>query len=156
MRRALAAALALRCAAPLTEVMVVIESDMTAGRDVDTVRVVVAREGSAAAPTHDVVYDLRSGRFRFPGTLGVVARDADDLTPLRVAVTAARNDRALFTVRAAGTPRVHEVARLDVFLARRCLDAASAACGEGSTCGRAGCEPVARDPLPLYNPSVPR
>ncbi len=154
-RALLASALALGCVTPLTEVMVVLDTDLAAGVDVDTVRIVVSREGSAAAPSHDVVYDLRSGRFRVPGTLGVVARDPEDRTPLRVTVTASRNDRPVLTTVATGAPRAYELARLDVFLARRCLVAANATCPEGSTCGRSGCEPIAKDPLPLYNPALP-
>lgn len=152
MRRALvAAALALRCVSPLTEVMVVLDADLAVGSDVDTVRVVVTREGSAA-PSHDVLYDLRSQRFTFPGTLGVVARDPEDLTPLRVAVTVSRAGVDRFTVNARGTPRAYALSRLDVYLARRCLDPRAAACAAGTTCGRDGCVPIARDPLPAYNP----
>lgn len=144
--------LGLRCISPLTEVMVVLDSDLAVGADVDTVRVVVTRAGGAVPPSHDVLYDLRSGRFRFPGTLGVVARDPEDATPLRVAVTAARGGRDLVTVYATGVPRAYALSRLDVFLARRCLDPRSAMCVDGTTCGRERCEPIARDPLPAYNP----
>lgn len=152
MRRGLvAAALALRCVSPLTEVMIVLDTDLAVGSDVDTVRVVVTREGGAI-PSHDVLYDLRSRRFTFPGTLGVVARDPEDLTPLRVAVTVSRAGAERFTVRARAAPRAYALSRLDVFLARRCLDAANNACVGDTTCGRAACEPIARDPLPAYNP----
>lgn len=145
-----AAALALRCVTPVTQVMLVLDTDLTPGDDVDAVRVVVRREGAAGAPSHDVVYDLRSGRFRFPGTIGVVARDPDDRLPLDVTVSASRGGVERLSARVTGTPTVEAVARLDVFLARRCLDAGASACGRGTTCGRTGCEPVARDPLPLF------
>lgn len=145
----IAAALAQGCVAPVTEVMVVIGSDLVVGVEVDAVRVVLRREGSAA-PTHDVVYDLRSGRFAFPGTLGVVARDPDDRAPLEVTVTAARAGRDRLVARATGTPLADAVARLDLFLARRCLDAAPTDCAPGTVCGRAGCETVSKDPLPLF------
>ena len=151
MRRALAAAaVALGCVAPVTEVMVVIDSDLAPGADVDSVRVVVTREGAASAPTHDVVYDLRSGRFALPGTIGVVVRDGTDRTPLAVTVTASRGGREVLAVRATGAPTTDAVARLDVFLARRCLDATATACGRGTVCGRTGCEPIAKDPLPPF------
>lgn len=131
--------------------MVVLDTDLAVGAEVDTLRVVVTREGGEA-PSHDVLYDLRSGRFTFPGTLAVVARDAEDLTPLRVSVTVSRAGVTRFVHVASAAPRPNELARLEVFLARRCLDAASAQCGAGSTCGRAGCEPIARGTLPTYNP----
>lgn len=149
-RAVLAAALALRCVTPATEVMLVIDTDLTAGDDVDAVRVVVRREGAGGAPSHDVVYDLRSGRFGFPGTIGVVARDPDDRVPLEVTVSASRGGVERLSARATGTPTAEALARLDVFLARRCLDAGASACGRGTTCGRTGCEPVARDPLPPF------
>ena len=153
MKRALAAAaLVLGCAAPVTEVMVVLDTDLTPSTDIDTVRVVVTRTTPGAVPTHDVVYDLRSGRYRFPGTLAVVPRDAADRTPIQVTVTGSRGGTQRLSVSATGTPTVGAFARLDVFLARRCLDASTQACAAGTVCGRTGCEPMVRDPLPPYTP----
>ncbi len=144
-RLALAALLA-GCVTPVTEVMVVIGGDITPTADVDAVRVTVARQGRGEAASHDVVYDLRSGRFPFPGTLGVVVDDPDDRAPLVVTVTASRQGRARLTAQSSGTPLPRAVARLDVTLARRCLDA-TAPCPAGTTCGLTGCVPVSRDPL---------
>ena len=153
MKRALlSAALALGCTTPLTQVMVVLDSDLTPGLDVDTVRVVVSRVGRDAPPSHDVLYDLRSGRFTFPGTLAVVARDPEDDAPLRVQVTAARAGRTLLGVEATATAPPYTLSRLDVFLPRRCLDPRLAECPAGTTCGAAGCVPVAREALPTYSP----
>ncbi len=151
-RGALFAALALGCVTPLTEVMVVLDTDLTPGVDIDTVRVVVTRLGRDTPPSHDVLYDLRSRRFPFPGTLGVVARDPEDPTPLQVVVTAARSGRDVLTVRATAVPPPYTLSRLDVLLARRCLDPANALCPNETTCSVTGCVPVARDPLPAYTP----
>lgn len=153
-KRALAAWLGLQllgCVSPLTQVVVVLDTDLTPVTDIDTVRIVVRRAGSTGAPAHDVRYDLRSNRFRFPGTLAVVARDADDPRPLEVRVTAARGATERLAVRVVAQPVPDEASRLDLFLARRCLDAAGA-CPADATCGRRGCEPVVRDVLPGYVP----
>lgn len=143
--------LLLGCISPLTQVVVVLDTDLTPVADIDTVRVVVRREGSTGAPAHDVRYDLRSNRFRFPGTLAVVARDPNDPRPLEVTVTASRAAVERLAIRAVARPVPDEASRLDIFLARRCLDAAGA-CTGGDTCGRNGCEPARRGALPGYSP----
>lgn len=139
------------CLAPLTQVVVVLDTDLTPVTDVDTVRVVVRRQGATGAPAHDVQYDLRSNRFRFPGTLTVVARDPADLRPLEVTVTARRGATERLSLRAIARPTADEATRLDLFLARACLDGATR-CDASASCGQRGCEPVDRGALPSWSP----
>ncbi|MFO0630469.1 MAG: hypothetical protein U0325_33250 [Polyangiales bacterium] len=139
------------CLSPLTQVVVVLDTDLTPVTDVDTVRVVVRRQGATGAPAHDVQYDLRSNRFRFPGTLTVVARDPDDARPLEVLVTARRGNTERLSLRALARPTADVATRLDLYLARRCLDGATP-CDAASTCGRRGCEAVERGALPSWTP----
>jgi hypothetical protein len=55
------------------------------------------------------------------------------------------------SLRALARPTADEATRLDLFLARACLDGATR-CDDRSSCGRRGCEPVDRGALPGWSP----
>jgi formylglycine-generating enzyme required for sulfatase activity len=164
-------ALALGCKKAATEVIVVVNSDMTPGTELQAVRIVARREGDAAAIV-DRRYDLLSpaGRlegadgavrgYTLPGEVAVFARDESDPRRLRVSVFAyLRQDPSNpavsdFVQEASVQFLPAQQVFLVMYLAGRCrFENNRQACGPGTTCSAEGCIPIARETVTTPPPA---
>ena len=165
-------ALSLGCKKAATEVIVVVNSDMTPGTELQAVRIVARREGDAAAIV-DRRYDLLSPAgvlegadgaargYTLPGEVAVFARDESDPRRLRVSVFAylrqdPRNPTASDFVQEASVQFLPaQQVFLVMFLAGRCrFENNRQACGPGTTCSAMGCIPIAREPVTTPPPAA--
>jgi alpha-tubulin suppressor-like RCC1 family protein len=136
---------------PLTEIVLIVDTDMTAPVDLDSVRLdikgptepvevkTVSNIGAAGGPT-------------FPLTLGLTAAGA--LSPVEVTVTASQLGRPV-TEQQIRTAFVHGERRLlRMLMLSSCL---GITCADGETCGGNGCGPIDRPgpSLPTWNGIVP-
>jgi len=137
----LAAALGAGCAEP-TQLVVVVSTDMTVPDEIDQVRVQVFHVGEAL-PTYDNALPLTPGAppvlgFRTLLSFGAGPIDDDPSRRIRVVVDAIRAGRTLFTTEVRTSFARRKRLRLDVYLARRCIEQA-ARCRMDETCGLYGC-----------------
>lgn len=147
------------CVTIPSEIVVRIDTDMDPASELAEVDLDVRRQGEST-PAYRIAYQLGTEGFRrLPGEVGFKAESDDDVRPLVVRVTATlagtptRTLTRDFTVRFAPERRLV----LDVFLPRACAPGAPpgvAACGEGESCGRNGCEPGDRATLPELRSDV--
>ena len=152
----LALAATLACQHSVTQLVVRVDSDLRVGDELMAVQITMWRAGTTAF-VFDHTYDLRSGAYRLPGTLGVVAGDPDDPRQLEVDARAVLRDADSFDTRAVVSFQPGQTLMLDLFLASRCRDPANrAGCAVDEVCGTLGCESVNRATLPPYSGDAPR
>lgn len=146
------------CTEPVTEVVVRVTSDIPEGACglLTGARIRVSSDRQADTVTRAFTLgDTASGSLALPQELGLVPADDQSGQRLTIDVTAVSGRDDLFTRRAIVSYAHGRVARLDMFLARRCLIARGEPCPAGTTCGATGCEPQSRDALPDYQPPQP-
>jgi hypothetical protein len=138
------------CAEPLTEIVVVVDSDLPVPAGLDAVRVTV--EGPSGIPVETSATLTGAGTARLPVTLGVRPRETGSGT-VRVRAVGAR----------AGTERVAALARTNFvegerLLLRMVLEAAcvDVRCAADETCSGGACVDARRDPatLPRFDGSL--
>jgi hypothetical protein len=152
----LAAAL-LGCSAdPLTELVVVINSDMAVPAEFDGFRVVVKSHDEEVSTDRHYFVGETSGKVRLPADFGIIPRGGDASRRVTVEVSATTSGAALFSTRAITGFVEGKTLRLDMFLAKRCLWEA-AKCESNETCRVEGCVPEEVDPgsLPEFDPDAP-
>ncbi|MFO0714883.1 MAG: SUMF1/EgtB/PvdO family nonheme iron enzyme [Sandaracinus sp.] len=129
---ALASALLASCHGPLTQTLVVVESDL--GPELARVRL------ESADQTRTL--DVGAGATALPFSFGVSPRD-EAASPVRVTVTALASDGTTLVRALADVPFVRgETWRVIVRLERAC-ETVFASCGEGQTCRAGACAPSA-------------
>lgn len=148
-RRALALALALAtgCGSdPLTEIVVVSDTDLAIPGELDTIRIRVHGDPDR---TEEALARVGDGAPR-PATLGLVSSSGQGT--LEVAVIGELDGAEVVrrTARVAFQPGRVLALRMD--LLRSCL---ASACGEGQTCGERGCRAIEIDPSELTEWSEP-
>ncbi len=153
----LLAFLATGCSAdPLTEMVVVINSDMSSPGEFDGFRVVVTgNDQQVTTDRHYFLGDLE-GQVALPADFGVTPKNDDASRRLTVEISATLSGAPLFSTRAVTGFVKGKTLRLDMFLARRCLTEA-AQCQPNETCRVNGCAPEQVDPstLPSFDPNAP-
>jgi hypothetical protein len=150
----LALVVLLACTKARTQIILLVETDMTQGPGamLTHVRVTVGQPG--APPRSRLTYPLGpvaagDGRFALPGTLGIAALDNDGSRSVEVRVDAINDPTgvgseapALFTYSAIAPFEEERTLLMRVFLAGRCRLAPP--CEPGFTCGRERCEAIRR------------
>lgn len=160
MTRRLAALLALTMAGcspdPLTELVVVINSDMASPGEFDGFRVVVTGNDAQVATDRSYFLGDRAGQVSLPADFGITPKNHDASRRLTVEVFATLGGATLFSTRAVTGFVEGKSLRLDMFLAKRCLTEA-AECQPNETCRVDGCVPEQVDPagLPEFDPNAP-
>ena len=159
MRRAylLLAGALLGCSAePLTELVVVINSDMEVPAEFDGFRVVVTGRDEAITTDRHYFIGEEPGMARLPADFGITPKGGDASRQVTVEVWATASGGALFSTRAVTGFVEGKTLRLDMFLAERCLSEA-AECKPNETCRVDGCGPEEIDPgdLPEFDPNGP-
>ncbi len=129
--------------APLTQLVVVVATDMEVPAVIDgfAVRVI----GSGPQLLEDRTYRIGSaaGQATLPADFGVAPKDGDASVRVTVEVDAQLGETVLFTTRAITGFVEGRVLRLDMFLAGRCVDET---CAAEETCRPEGCVPAEIDP----------
>ncbi len=133
----------------LTELMVVVDTDLAVPGALDGFNVRVLTElGVTEASVH---YDLIGDQVSLPATFGVVPRDGDADRRVTVEVDATLAGSVRLTTSAVTGFVEGRDLWLDMFLACDCV---GTTCPENETCRRDGCVPEAADPdeLPEHRP----
>ncbi|HOD24302.1 MAG TPA: hypothetical protein PKK83_18525 [Polyangiaceae bacterium] len=144
----------LSCSAdPLTELVVVINSDMETPDEFDGFRVAVTDHEGALSTERYYFVGKEPGKVVLPADFGLVPKGGDASRKVAVEVWATLAGADLFSNRALTGFVKGKVLRLDMFLASRCLTEAKA-CKPNETCRVEGCVPEEIDPgsLPEYTP----
>ncbi|MEM9191645.1 MAG: LamG-like jellyroll fold domain-containing protein [Myxococcota bacterium] len=133
---------------PLTEIVVVVDSDLAAGDEINEVRIEVEglgpeRQEARAAIGSDVDLPVVTGLVYRGGPLG----------PIAVTASGVMGGEEVLSRKAEVSFRSEESLLLRLDLVRSCLPTA---CPAGETCGEAGCESVERVALPVWPGSPPR
>jgi hypothetical protein len=132
--------LALGCAQPLTELVVVVDTDYAVPAGLDAVVLEVEGPDAAEAPVR-----VRPAEVGLPITLGLVHRGGL-LGPVRVTAVGERGGVALVRRQARTSFLPHERRELRLLLLRGCEDAR---CGGDTTCVPGGCAGIDVDPATL-------
>ncbi|MEI8256476.1 MAG: hypothetical protein WCJ30_12450 [Deltaproteobacteria bacterium] len=139
------ALVAAACARPLTELVVVVDTDLAVGQTIDTVDIAVTGP-SMGQPVHGRASLTGIGAVTLPVTFTLVPAATDRLTPVTIVVTALQGGNPVVT-RTVRTGFVLNQRRLvPVVLARSCI---GVACGAGETCSGTRCETTVVDPAVL-------
>ncbi len=135
---------------PNTQLVIRIRSDIPQFTELLAVRVSAVRQrGAPILDNQRYALGVGTGMFRLPGEIGLIPRDPNDTRAVDVTVTAELNDPAMTFSREYTVSIARErVTVLDVFLARRCIDATARVCPPGQACGASGCEPIEIRGLP--------
>lgn len=141
---------------PLTELVVVVQSDMTIPDEFDGFRVVVTGHDGDVATDRYFFLGEQPGEVLLPADFGVMPRGGDASRRVTVEVWATDSGADLFSTRAITGFVEGKTLRLDMFLARRCLSEAKE-CKPNETCRVQGCAPSEIDPaeLPEFDPDQP-
>lgn len=124
------------CAAPATQIIVVVDSDLEPGVELTAIEASVS-VGARLATTHR--FDLAAGAVALPFSFGVAAPAGAVGDEVRVSLHAeGAEGQPLVTWRASTGFREHRTLRLDAPLARACT-AAESVCGDELTCERGTC-----------------
>jgi hypothetical protein len=138
MRSGLAAtflALSLGCTQPVTQLIVVVDTDYAIPAGLDELSVAVRTpEGALRTETEPL-----DGAESLPFTLAVVPESLERLGPLEIEALGSREGTERVRRRARVTLVRGETLTLLLHLLRACE---GAACPEGETCGLEGCEPI--------------
>jgi hypothetical protein len=157
--------LLLSCVGPLTEVWVVVSSNIPAmgppSMSLEKVNVSVKVIGTDT-PFWNTDYELSSGTYALPGNFVIRPRSADESRPIELIVTGVFRDGAVgreatkVTQRAVFTFTRGRRQVLNVFLASECVGQRQTECEMmGRTCGEGGqCVIVERSMLPEYGLDV--
>lgn len=150
-----AALLACACVEPRTEIVVVVDSDMAVGADLDALGLQVS--GPDGDLARDQILELGvddSNRHALPVTFGIAPRGGDPERAVRVDLTAYDEDetyeegrRALFATHRITTFREGVKLRLDIVLAQTCIELAESC--EPEVCAPDGCISEVVDPSSL-------
>jgi len=153
---ALASPLGACSADPLTELVVVVQSDMTIPDEFNGFRVVVTGHDGDVATDRYFFLGEEPGKVLLPADFGVMPRGGDASRRVTVEVWATESGADLFSTRAITGFVEGKTLRLDMFLARRCLSEAKE-CKPNETCRVQGCVPPEIDPaeLPEFDPDQP-
>lgn len=151
MTRALPRALALVAAACTTEaatqIVVVIDSDLTVPTELDELRIRVLDATGEVATDRVVRLGPGEGEFSLPTDFGVAPRDPDAGDPVRIEVQARLEGETLFEAHAVTAFVKDHQLRLDLMLSRACVGAAP--CGPDMTCVAGSCAEAFVDPASL-------
>jgi hypothetical protein len=136
---------------PLTEIMVVIDTDMAVPSELDGFRVEVRDRSEETR--FDQSFDLLE-QVTLPADFGVLPRNGDASRRITVEVSALSGIDVLFSTRAITSFVEGRKVYLQMFLARRCI---GVECSPSETCRREGCVPAIDPPLlqtlPSFEPS---
>ncbi|UJR79907.1 hypothetical protein [Sandaracinus amylolyticus] len=151
---ALCVAALVACSTSPTQLVVVVDTDLQPGRDLDEVTVTVTGP-SGTAEVERASMAAEADAAHLPLTLGV-APHGDALGPVTVIAAALRDGSPVLTREHRVTLVRGETRVLTLHLARSCLG--RAACRAGETCGEAGCVAVdvEGDALPRWQGQAPR
>jgi len=144
----------LACTKPRTQIILLVETDLTQGPGAQLTHVRVTVGQAGATPRQRLTYALGRGAagdglYALPGTLGIAALDNDGSRSVEVRVDAINDPTgqgteapALFTYSAIAPFEEERTLLMRVFLAGRCRFAPP--CQPGFTCGRERCEEIPR------------
>lgn len=137
---------------PVTELVVVVNSDMAVPDEFDGFRVIVKGNDGDVATDRYFFIGKESGKVLLPADFGLIPKDGDASRHVNVEIFAQASGADLFSTRAITGFVEGKTLRLDMFLARRCLSEAKA-CKPNETCRTNGCEPAEIDPgsLPEFD-----
>ncbi len=138
---------------PVTELVVVVNSDMKTPGEFDGFRVVVTGPDGEISTDRYYFIGSEPGKVALPADFGLVPKDDDASRRVTVEVWATLAGADLFSNRAITGFVEGKTLRLDMFLASRCLSEAKA-CKPNETCRVNGCVPPEVDPgtLPEFDP----
>lgn len=128
---------------PLTEIMVLVDTDMAVPSELDGFLVKIYAQENPDSPIVERPFDLVT-QTKLPADFGVLPRDGDASRQITVDVTANVVGHDDFTTRAITTFVEGRKVYLQMFLARRCI---GVQCSEDETCRREGCVPVDVPPI---------
>lgn len=154
-RVALGSAALAACASPPTQLVVVVDTDLALGAEVDAIEVRVDGPSGITAGSEET--ELAPGdRERLPLTVGV-SPSGDSLGPIDVVATA-RLDGARVVERRHRVTLVRGETRVLILHLTAACAARDAPCREGETCGENGCVDVeiAAGELPGWSGTAPR
>jgi hypothetical protein len=159
MKRAALRALALMLAAvsaacgggtsPLTQIVVVVDSDLSVPSQLDAIRIEVSG-GQGAAQTTDASLANQSD---LPRSLGLV-HSTGELGPVRVRVLGLSSDVSVVERSAVVSFTQDKTVVLRVTLARSCANSVGLACGPSKTCDAGRCVDPAVSPLSVWDGKV--
>lgn len=141
------------CADDLTQLVVVVHTDLTAGVDVDTVAVEIDATSAGSGVRRFEESLVGSGALRLPATLSVTSRGGDGRVRVRAVASRAGTvvlERSAVVRFVRGESRM---VRLDLLSC--CL---GVSCDDAQSCGEQGCTPDDRDgvELPRWTGTVPQ
>lgn len=142
----LAALPAAGCEDDLTQIVVVVNTDLRVGEEIDVVAVEI--DARAAGGERQRFEESLGGAsaLRLPATLSVVRSDGDVSGPVRVTAEALLGGTSVVRRQAEVRFDPGRSRTLELDLLSCCV---GVACGEGQTCGERGCTAVALGPLDL-------
>ncbi|MCB9597802.1 MAG: VCBS repeat-containing protein [Sandaracinaceae bacterium] len=139
------------CAAPPTQVVVRLATDLAVPGELDAIHLEVV-DGDGVVVREQDVRDLdpalADGRYHELATFGLVPRGGDSGRRFEVRATALSGATTLFTTRARSSFVDERTIRLDLYLPGLCIDLA-ATCQPDETCGISGCVDPEIDPSTL-------
>lgn len=146
---ALALALACAsCAADGTELVVVVDTDMSIPTEIDAFHIVITSpSGTMLDQTQEV-----ANRGRLPLTLGITT-DGDALGPIEVVAQGLHAGTIVVTRTARTTLVRNETRMLIMYLVRACI---GGTCASDQTCTETGCRARLVDDLPQWTGTAPR
>ncbi len=146
---------AVGCARTLTELVVVVDTDLPIGQGIDSIDIAVTGP-SMGAPVHGRANLTGTGAVSLPVNFTLVPASNDRLTPVTIVVTGLQGTTVVVTRTVRTGFLLNQKRMVPVLLTRSCL-VANVSCSADQTCNGGHCESPLVDPasLPLFAGPVP-